>query len=139
MNNPSPLTTSIEVRFADLDAYGHVNNAVYFTYLETARVKLFREGFADLVSEGLQFLVVEASCRYRKPIGLNDEVLVDIRSAKPGRSSFTLDYRVHNRSGTLFAEARTVLVCFDANKGKAVPLPATLRLAFENQLTPNPR
>lgn len=136
MNKEPSVTTSIEVRFADLDAYGHVNNAVYFTYLETARVKLFREGFADLVEEGLQFLVVEASCRYRKPIGLNDQVLVDISPVNPGRSSFTLDYRLHNGSGTLFAEARTVMVCFDTRKGKAVSLPDPLRLAFETQLTP---
>lgn len=133
MNNESRATTSVEVRFADLDAYGHVNNAVYFTYIETARVKLFREGFADLVAEGLQFLVVEASCRYRKAITLNDEVLVDISAVKPGRSSFTLDYRLHNGSGLLFAEARTVMVCFDSKRGKAVPLPDELRLIFETQ------
>jgi acyl-CoA thioester hydrolase len=135
MKKEPSVTTPIEVRFADLDAYGHVNNAVYFTYLETARVTLFREDFSDLIEEGLQFLVVEASCRYRKPIGLNDEVLVDISPVNPGRSSFTLDYRLHNGSGTLFAEARTVMVCFDTQKGKAVSLPDSLRLGFETQLT----
>jgi acyl-CoA thioester hydrolase len=121
------LSTEIEVRFADLDAYGHVNNAVFFTYLETARVKLFRERFAELMQTGLFFLVVEASCRYRRAIELNDRVLIDISVENLGRSSFTLAYLLHNGEGREFAEARTVMVCFDQKRGKAIALPDDFR------------
>lgn len=124
------LSTEIEIRFADLDAYGHVNNAIFFTYLETARVKLFRERFAELMQKGLLFLVVEASCRYRRPIGLNDRVLVDISTEDVGRSSFTFSYRVHDGEGQEFADARTVMVCFDQGRGKVVSLPEDFRKDF---------
>ena len=121
------LSTEIEVRFADLDAYGHVNNAVFFTYLETARVKLFRDRFADMMQRGLLFLVVEASCRYRKPIELTDRVHIDISTEDLGRSSFTLSYLIHDGSGKEFAEARTVMVCFDQGRGKTISLPDDFR------------
>ncbi len=124
------LSTEIEVRFADLDAYGHVNNAVFFTYLETARVKLFRERFAVLMEAGLLFLVVEASCRYRVPIELNDRVLVDISTEKLGRSSFTLGYLLHNGQGKDFARANTVMVCYDAKTARTIGLPEDMRQAL---------
>lgn len=124
------LTTEIEVRFSDLDAYGHVNNAVFFTYLETARVKLFSERFASLMSQGLHFLVVEASCRYQLPIELNDRVVIDIEPEELGRSSFTLSYLLHDDAGKKFATARTVMVCFDARSQKTVRLPEDMRSAL---------
>jgi len=125
------LSTEIEVRFADLDAYGHVNNAVFFTYLETARVKLFSARFAEMMKSGLLFLVVEASCRYRRPIELNEHVHVDISTEDLGRTSFTLSYLLHDGSGKTFAEARTVMVCFDQRRGKTVALPDDFRQALE--------
>ncbi len=124
------LSTEIEVRFADLDAYGHVNNAVFFTYLETARVKLFREQFTEMMQRGLLFLVVEASCRYRKSIALTDRVHIDISTEDLGRSSFTLGYLIHDGCGKEFAEARTVMVCFDQGRGKTISLPDDFREAL---------
>jgi len=124
-------STEIEVRFADLDAYGHVNNAVYFTYLETARVKLFQELFAALPAAGILFLVVEASCRYRKPIELNDPVFIDIETEELGRSSFTLAYRLHDGQGKEFATARTVMVCYNARAAKTIGLPEDIRAVLD--------
>lgn len=122
--------TNIEVRFADLDAYQHVNNATYFTFLETARINLFREKFAEQFQSGLLFLVAEASCRYLQPIGLNDRVRVALRCDKAGRSSFTLDYRITDGGERIFAEARTVMVCYDGKNQKPVAIPDDLRPAL---------
>jgi len=119
--------TDIEVRFADLDAYRHVNNATYFTFLETARINLFREKFAEQLQSGLLFLVAEASCRYLQPIGLNDRVTIGLRCDKVGRSSFTLGYRITDGSERLFAEAQTVMVCYDGKNQKSVAIPDNLR------------
>lgn len=124
------LTTEIEVRFADLDAYGHVNNAVFFTYLETARVKLFRERFSELMAGGLFFLVVEASCSYRRPIELGDRLLIDLGIEKVGHRSFTFTYLLHDGQGKEFATARTVMVCYDQTRGQAVALPEAFRSAL---------
>ncbi|ORJ60683.1 acyl-CoA thioesterase [Geothermobacter hydrogeniphilus] len=134
----STLQTEIEIRFSDLDAYGHVNNATFFTYLETARVKLFQERFADLMQRGILFLVVEASCRYLKPIGLNDRLLIDIRTEKIGRSSFTLGYRMHNGADTTFAQAQTVMVCFDQKRQKPTELPEDFRLDLNSATESSP-
>jgi len=121
------LTTDIEIRFADLDAYGHVNNATIFTYLETARLKLFGERFAAMMQAGLFFLVAEANCRYLKPIDLNDRLVVEVFPEKLGRTSFTLGYHLHDGAGTRYAEARTAMVCFDAKQGRPIPLPEEFR------------
>lgn len=124
------LSTDIEVRFADLDAYGHVNNATYFTYLETARTKLFMEKFVKFMDEGLLFLMAKAECEYRKPIGLADRVVVSMAVARVGNSSFDIDYAVHNGSGVTFAAAKTVMVCFDRNLGRSVSIPESFRQAL---------
>jgi len=124
-------STEIEIRFADLDAYRHVNNAAYFTFIETARFKLFREYFTEIMATGLQFLVVEANCRYLEPIGLNDPLVIDVEFQTPERSSFILNYILHSGKGKIYAEARTVMVCFDSSLGKTVRVPDQMRLAFE--------
>jgi len=122
--------TGIEIRFVDLDAYGHVNNAVIFSYLETARVKMFQERFGDFLHNGLLFLVVRAECDYRQPIELHDMIRIEIGLERLGRSSFTLNYRVHNGGDKLFAEARTVMVCFDPQHKKPVAVLEEFKQVF---------
>lgn len=122
--------TGIEIRFGDLDAYGHVNNAVIFSYLETARVKMFQEQFGNFLHSGLLFLVARAECDYRQPIELHDEARIGIGLERLGRSSFTLAYRVHNGSEKLFAEARTVMVCFDPQRKQPTAVPEEFQQVF---------
>jgi acyl-CoA thioester hydrolase len=123
-------STDIELRFADLDAYGHVNNAVFFTYLETARVKLLQDKFLEFLNRGLLILVVKAECSYLQPIELTDRVVVSMRVDRVGGSSFDLDYRIHNGAGVSFAEAKTVMVCFDQQRKKPVAVPEEFKAAL---------
>lgn len=120
-------STSIELRFSDLDAYGHVNSAVYFTYLETARVKLFNDFFRKVSEHGIFTLVARAECDFKIPIMLYDEVIVTLWVAKTGRSSFDLEYRLHDGKETTYATARTTMVCFDNVKKSTVAIPESLR------------
>ena len=120
-------STSIELRFSDLDAYGHVNSAVYFTYLETARVKLFSDFFRAVSDQGIFTVVARAECDFKAPILLYDKVLVNVRMARLGTSSFELEYRLHNGKDTIYATARTTMVCFDSVLKVAVPVPDSLR------------
>lgn len=113
----------IELRFCDVDSYGHVNSAVYFTYLETARVKLFRDFFRDASQEGILTVVARAECDYKIPILFHDEVVVTLWLSRIGRSSFDLEYRLHDRQEQTFATARTTMVCFDNLKKVTVPVP----------------
>lgn len=113
------FSTSIELRFADLDLYGHVNNVAYFTLLETARVKLFSKTFQELTDQGIFMLVGRAECDYKSPILLHDDVMVSVWVSRLGKSSFDLDYEIHDSANKMFATARTTMVCFD--KGKKAP------------------
>ncbi|MGB9079780.1 MAG: acyl-CoA thioesterase [Desulfuromonadaceae bacterium] len=116
-------STPIELRFSDLDLYGHVNSVVYFSYLETARVKMFEGFFQELTEKQIFTLVAHAECDYRLPILFGDRLIVAVDVARIGTSSFDLDYRLHDGAERIYATARTTLVCFDNAKKVTVPVP----------------
>ena len=124
------FTVPVEIRFADLDAYGHVNNALFFTYLETARVKLFQQHFGNFLEGSLMFLVVRSECDYRQPITLNDPVYVTIHTDQVMRSRFDFCYRLHDGGDTTFATAKTTMACYDPHLGKPVALPPGMKKVF---------
>lgn len=123
-------TTSIDIRFADLDAYGHVNNAIFFTYLEHARVKLFQHYFGSFLDSSLLFLVVRAECDYKAPVTLQDSLLITLTVEQLRNTSFTFLYRLHDGNGREFATARTVMVGYDPQAEKPVALPVQIRETF---------
>lgn len=116
-------STTIELRFSDLDLYGHVNSVVYFTYLETARVKLFKDFFKELTDKQIFTLVARAECDYKLPILFGDELVVSVVVARIGTSSFDLEYRLYDGNEKTYATARTTLVCFDNVKKVTVAVP----------------
>lgn len=130
--NPAAFqfSTTIDIRFADLDAYGHVNNAIYFTYLEHARVKMFQEYFGAFLDSSLLFLVVRAECDYRLPITLNDSLQITLKVEQLRHSSFTFAYLLHDGGGREFATAKTVMVGYDPKAKKPAALPAEIRQTF---------
>lgn len=75
-------------------------------------------------------MVVKAECTYRNPLGPADRAIVTMQLQKSRRTSFTLGYQIHDGEGTTFAEAKTVMVCFDENRGKPVAIPAELKEAM---------
>ena len=117
------FTVEIEMRFADLDAYGHVNNATYFTYLETARTKIFLQNFIDFMNEGISFVVARAECDFKKPINFGDRVMITLTINRGGRTSFEVDYKIQDPEGKLFANAKTVMVAIDEAKQSPTALP----------------
>jgi len=120
-------STSIELRFSDFDAYGHVNSAVYFTYLETARVKLFHNFFKGVSEQGIFTVVARAECDFKIPIIFYDEIIVTLWMSKTGRSSFDLEYRLHDGQEKTYATARTTMVCYDSVKNVTIPIPESLK------------
>ncbi len=113
------------VRFRDVDALGHVNNAVFLTYLEEARI-----GF--LVPKGAEasgMILARVEIDFRAPLRTGDELEIGVRPAGVGTKSFELEYQV--RSGeTVAAEAKTVLVSFDYETGRSVDVPQAWREAL---------
>jgi len=125
----SEYSTTIGLRFADFDLYGHVNSVTYFSYLETARVQIFYDLFQQLTREGILLLVRKAQCDYLLPIlPTLAEVIVTMQIARVGTTSFTLGYRLHDQAGTTYATAETLMVVFDSRSGQPVAVPEQIRM-----------
>ena len=125
------FSTTLEVRWRDVDALSHVNNAVYFTYLEQARVHYLHElGFALDNPTDVGIIIAEATCRFKSPLRLKEKVTIRARASELRRSSFILEYRIEGGDGRLVASASTVQVCFDYDDERPIPIPARWREAF---------
>ncbi|MFW6233872.1 MAG: acyl-CoA thioesterase [Spirochaetota bacterium] len=119
--------TRVPIRFSDLDAYGHVNNAVFFTYLEVARVQLFSGNFTGTFEGDAVFLVRSASCTYLRPIPFQPEVVVDVAIARLRGGSVDLTYELGDGESLVYATAATTLVSIDPSTGRPVRLPQWIR------------
>ena len=118
----------VEVRFRDLDAVGHINNAVFLTYMESVRIAWWAQvsGRRDLRDIGM--ILARTEIDYRAPGSFPGRLLVGVRCASMRRSSFVLEFRVEEEaSGLLLAEARKVLVRYDYTHARSVPLEEDLR------------
>ncbi len=117
--------TSIEMRFADLDMMGHVNNAVYFTYMEIARAKYWKQALNwDWKTTGI--IIGQASIDYIVPILLNDKVNMYVRTSRIGKTSFDLEYLIVkdvNGKEITCSKGKTVCVAFDYSSKKPTPIP----------------
>jgi acyl-CoA thioester hydrolase len=114
------------VRFRDLDAMGHVNNAVFLTYIESARVAFLQHLGAAATLEDMSIIVARIEIDFRAPVGFGDEVEIAVRASRFGEKSFDLDY-VLRVDGVVVAEAKSVLVGYDYERGQSVPLSEGLR------------
>lgn len=124
---------AIEVRFRDIDAFHHVNNAVYLTYLEQARVMYLRA--IELFNPSHTMILARNEIDYRKAVFLGDTVEVWARVSKIGNKSLEFRYEAH-ANGMLCASASTVHVWYDfeANQSLAVPLEVRAKLeGFEGR------
>lgn len=114
----------IQIRFSDIDMNQHVNNAVYFTYMENARSVLLVDELLKYHSEGMQFIVAEARCKYIRPIKLNDKLVCDLSFAQVRPTAFDIHYLFKNEeSGIKYAEGSTRMVLFNENTGRPLPIP----------------
>lgn len=123
----------IAVRFRDIDAMGHVNNAVFFTYMETARVDymrnvVFRTRGRDLAEAGL--ILAQISCQFKAPIFYEQLVEVGTRVTEMRNSSFWLEHRVE-ADGQLAALAEAVVVHYDYQAAKSARIPDEIRARVE--------
>ena len=114
------------VRFRDLDAKGHVNNAVYLTYMESARVAFLFHVGAIAGLDDLSFIVARIEIDFRAPVELGESVEVGVRAARFGTKSFDLEYELR-ANGRLVAEGKSVLVGYDYEAGATVPLSDELK------------
>jgi acyl-CoA thioester hydrolase len=126
--------TEIQTRFSDYDSMGHVNNAIYFSYMETARMDVFAKIFGPNRNwKKLGFILRTNQIEYLQQLKMGIVPEIHMFCQSIGNSSFTLGYKIQS-GDTVFAEASSVLVTFDFETQKSIPVPEDLRAHLEASL-----
>ena len=130
-HHPHPrllVHTSIQpIRWGDMDALGHVNNTVYFRYMEQARIEwLFAQAAShDAYATGSGPVIVDASCTFLEPLVYPGEVEVRMYLGQPGRSSVGSYYEIF-KDARRCAEGAAKIVWIDLASGRPTPLPEAI-------------
>lgn len=125
---PEFHTSHIQVRFADIDKLGHVNNANYLTYFEIARMQFFEDEFknvTDLDWKTKGLILAKTEVEFLVPVLLEDKVEIETFCTKIGNKSFDLAYRVfriNDNTRMLAAKGASVLVAYNYLEQKSIPV-----------------
>jgi len=129
------FSVEIPVRFRDIDGMGHVNNAVFFTYMEQARSEWYRHLMGITSVAEFDFILAHASCDFKEAIGFGKTVVVLVTLTNIGNSSFRFAYEVRSKeSETLFATGESVQVCYDYKAKRPIPIPPAFRKKLAAEL-----
>lgn len=130
MTEPTPDRVKLHeeqmvVRWGDMDAFGHVNNIMYFRYFEQCRVNwLSHIGRAEAVTEVVEGpVIVSTTANYLIPLHYPATVTISMYGATPGRSSFNSYYEICDSKDTLYTTGEAKIVWVDQRAGKSMPLP----------------
>ncbi len=125
-----PITVASMVHWGEMDAYGHVNNTVFFRYFETARIAyLDRCGFlASHETDGIGAILHSTECRFRRALFYPDTVRIGARATAVASDRFTLEYRVVSEAQeAIAADGMSVVVSFDYGQRVKTALPDSVR------------
>lgn len=122
------MRVPIQVRYNDYDARGHVNNAVYLSYFEVARVEAWQARCAGFPPD---FILAEASVVYRSPAMFGEPLEVEVTTSEVRSKAWVWRYRILDaRDERLVAEGETVQVMFDYEARRTMPIPGPIREAL---------
>ena len=124
--------SEMDVRWGDMDAFNHVNNASYLRYIEEARVLWFKQISPDWADPDCAPILAAAQMNYRRPIGWPERLRIVMGAERLGGKSLTLGHRIESatQDGVLYADGHTVLVWVDRS-GASMLLPDFVRAAAE--------
>ena len=123
------------MRFRDIDGMGHVNNAVYLSYIELARTQFYMHQANKRTLDEIDFILAHVEIDFESQAVWGDQIQVAVWPSKIGTSSFTLSYEIsEKRSGRILARAKSVLVSYDYERRKSKPIPADFRKPLEAAL-----
>lgn len=137
MNNllqPFPVVIETPVAWGQMDAFRHLNNTVYFRFFESGRIAYFeRLGLLEYMEEtGVGPILASTNCRFRIPLTYPDTVSIGTRVSNFDGDRFTMEYVVvSHRHKKIAADGTGLIVCFNYNENKKVPIPAELRRRIE--------
>ena len=122
----------LQPRFRDTDAMGHINNAVYVTYLEVARQEYWRRFTSGGDYRRVPFILAHVTCDFRSEALVAETLEIAIRCEWVGGKSFAFVYEIREQtSRRLVVEATTVQVCYDYETKTSIPVPPDLRRGLE--------
>lgn len=126
---PLLMRAPMSVRWRDLDAFNHVNNANYLTFLEEARLQWLQSLPGPWVSEDVAPVLAAVQINYRRPIEWPEQLVVELYGERVGNTSVTIGHRIvaANDSGIVYCDGNAVLVWIDRLEGKPAPLPEAVR------------
>jgi len=130
----APFTVAFDLspRFRDTDAMGHINNAVYVTYLEVARQEYWKRISRVQDYRRVPFILANVTIDFRSEALVNEQLEVAVRCEWIGTRSFAFAYEIREKSSRrLVVEAVTVQVCYDYEAKRSLPMPAELRRQLE--------
>ena len=128
----------MRVSYRDVDVMEHVNNAAYFTYMETVRCHYYMKIRNQKRPKDLDIIVAAQSCRYLRGLVYDEVFDIHVWPTKVGNTSFTLSYALRTIDGEIVATADTVLVMFDYAKNTKKPIDPALRTRLEADLAKGP-
>ncbi|MDP1655666.1 MAG: thioesterase family protein [Hylemonella sp.] len=120
---------AMPIRWGDMDAMGHVNNTVYFRYLETARIEWFRTIRCEPDPQGQGPVIVNAFCNFYKQLEFPGDVVVKTYVSDPGRTTFESWHTIErvDQPGVISAAGGATVIWVDFPQQKAVTLPDRIR------------
>ncbi len=117
----------VEVRFRDCDPMGHVNNAVYLTYLELARFAYWKAAGLDRLEGEISYIMARVEIDFRASATHGNVLDVGLSITGIGRSSFSMAYEIRDQNGRLVSAAKSVQVTYDYAAGVSIPVPDAIR------------
>ncbi|MEO6137606.1 MAG: thioesterase family protein [Luteimonas sp.] len=125
------IRVPLSVRWRDLDAFNHVNNSKFLSYLEEARLRWMMSLPGEWIDENVAPVVAAATINYRRPIAWPNEIVVELFVDRLGSTSLTIGHRILDASNdtTLYADGNVVMVWIDRQRGQAAALPDAVRKA----------
>jgi len=130
-SRPVLFRMPVALRWRDLDAFNHVNNSNFLTYLEEARIRWFASWNGEWVNDVMAPLLAAVQLNYRMPIPYPSDVVVELLTDRIGGSSVTIGHRIKSEDGaTLYCDGHVVVVWIDRASGRPIALPDAVRAAM---------
>lgn len=128
-----PVKLSLRLDWSEMDLFGHVNNVMFFKYIQASRVNYWERAgiYGHYRETGIGPILASTGCRFRKPLHYPGEITVRARMDFIKTTSFGLQHQVIDHENEIAAEASDIIVMFDFNRNEKVPFPDWLRKEVE--------
>lgn len=129
--NQFPMVYQQPVIWGDMDALGHVNNVIYYRYIESARIAYFQS--LDLFSYGVMLVISQSSCRYLSSVIYPDTLYIGTQMEEIRQSAMRMSYVLYSeQQNKIVATGEAVMVCLDPNTQQKVSIPEQLKTDILN-------